>query len=215
MTSVPNASYLPVLVLVLMATTVVEGLLADRRRGGAPTDWSNPLLNLFGVVGGTLLLALYTVVAFIVPAFFVAYVAWKLTFPSIEAMDSLVQAETVLQLAAFFSIAAHFADLVSTYGRTNFGRHFGQFIVVVPTAYYLTIAATWLFASIPGLSGDIERWGAPQTWRLLKLPVLAPGAGLNRLLVILLVLSTTATSYWLRKRGEERSMPADRAVSAT
>lgn len=203
MESIPDASHLPLFLLILVAITLGSGQLAERRRGDS-ADWSNIALVFLGITIGIVLMFFYVVAVFVVLGLSVAYLLWKVTFRSLADMDGLVQAETVLQLAALFSIAANFADVASTFGRVGFWRHTRQFVAFVPAAYYAAIGTTWLLALILVLRGNVNDYGAPQVWRLLKLPVLAPHAGLNTLLVTIVVIATAVTSYLLRKRGDER-----------
>lgn len=189
------------LALVVALTTWIAGWRAEQRRNPQPEQptpfWAIPI--------GLALMLFYCLAAYLLPAVVVtALVHWALRVPLNE--PDVAVSETIVQLATLFAVGGNFADMAGTYGRTRFGRHLGEYFVVVIPAYYATMAVAWIGAQLLALMHHFDAFRVARAGRLFALPMLAPASpGLNLLLIGVLLFVAAWVAYLLRKRSENRS----------
>lgn len=198
-------SHLISLALVVAASTFIASWNAEKRRGWLrmPYRWDTRKVSL--VVGQSLVAICF----FFVPALIVTIMLWIVDLPKEitdefemhrqfqASMNRIMQ--TSAQLATLFSVGANFADLASTYGRTNFWKHMRQYLVAVVPAYLVIMGAASLGAQALAL---IIHDQTASAWLLFTLPILSARPTLNLVLVASLLFACGAVSYLIRKRGE-------------
>jgi hypothetical protein len=205
MTSAIDYPHLVVLGAVVAISTLAAGWWAEHRR-----HRMTPSQNMFGELAVALVfMVFYTFVVYLLPAIVVAYLCWWITSVPVAAAGpyttaDLALAETVVQLAALFSVGSNFADVASTFGRAGFWRHLRQYAVLVLPCYYATMAVAWLGAVVLASGSRFPPGSGAFASRLFSPPLLAPHTGLNLLLCAVVLSGAGAVSYLLRKRGEGR-----------
>lgn len=187
--------------LIVAMSTLIAGIWAERRRNRFRPSPNENLLGQFIIA--VIFMIFYINFAFLVPAIILITILRAIKFLP-KTTPGVVLVMTTVQVATLFSLGANFAVVASTYVRTTFWKHMRQYLVFVVPSYFATMGLAWCGGRALSSIDQPQPALILRTWRLFALPFLSPQREFNFLLLILIVFSVGAISYFLRKRGEER-----------
>lgn len=187
------------LAFVVATITLFSGAKAHQRRGNQLIGDFFPL-DLLIVFPFMLFHFLF---AYLLPAIILIFV-FDAIFSMPESIPNIVLRAEVYQLATIFAMGANFADVASTYTQATFWRHMREYLIIIPLAYYFTMALAWLIVHSLALMIHYPSVNVSRSWQLFAVPFLTTQPLLNVILFTSIFLAEGVVCYFFRKHGELR-----------